>query len=374
MCQKAPGPRCTPHIRARLDSALRRLEAARAVFDANPAIARSRQRLDAAALNVAERRAEFDATPGGQDELRTQLRTEDDEDTLAELQHRLDAGAALRRQQTRAAAPHDPNEPKDTSDDHQPGNAADPPGTRNILAEKGMDPGSERSGTLDDRTAMDRPGNRGSTRTRLLIGNRHLTPTRVHQLDPSRAEQLRRRGHSTPDLHELSPSDADLYRQQMQQLKNTNRFAASVHIYSTDEYADMRLFVTDDGRSGIALNGNEIVSVYSHRDSNYPGAAPAMLAVAVEQGGRRLDCFDTALPSLYAEAGFVPVARMKWNDDYAPNGWDHQLYQPYNSGRPDVVFMAYNPHALDSRYEPGTGRYVDTYDDGTAAVHTRLHR
>jgi hypothetical protein len=372
MCQKAPGPRCTPHVRARLDSALRRLAAARAVFEANPALTRSRERLAVAARNVDERRAEFDATPGGQDELRTQLRTEDDADTRAELQRRLDAGAALRRQQTRAAAQPDPDEPKDTSNDHQPANAADPAGTRNVLASPGMDPGAERSGTLDDRTAVDRSGDRGSTRTRLLIGNRHLTPTRVHQLDPARAQQLRRRGHSTPDLHELSPSDADLYRQQMQKLAATNRFAASVHIYSTDEYADMRLFVTDDGRSGIAMNGNEIVSVYSHRDSNYPGSAPAMLAVAVEQGGRRLDCFDTALPSLYAEAGFIPVARMKWNDDYAPDGWDYQLYQRYNAGRPDVVFMAYDPRALDSRYEPGTGHYVDTYDDGTAAVHARL--
>lgn len=33
--------------------------------------------------------------------------------------------------------------------------------------------------------------------------------------------------------------------------------------------------------------------------------------------------------------------------------------------------MAHDPRAQDSRYESGTVRYVDTHDDGTAAVHAR---
>lgn len=51
MCQKYPGPRCTPHVRARLDSARRRFDAAQALFDANPADIRNRQRLDTAKTN-----------------------------------------------------------------------------------------------------------------------------------------------------------------------------------------------------------------------------------------------------------------------------------------------------------------------------------
>ncbi|MDJ0105117.1 hypothetical protein QM646_01755 [Rhodococcus erythropolis] len=158
----------------------------------------------------------------------------------------------------------------------------------------------------------------------------------------------------------------------MEQLKVSNRFASSVHVYNDDEYANMRLFVTDDGRSGIALNHDEIVSAYSHRDSKYPSAAKSMLAVAVQQGGQRLDCFDTALPRIYAEAGFVPVARLKWDDDYAPDGWNYRVYSRYNGGRPDVVFMAHNPTALDSQYIPGAGHYVDSYDGGIDAARARV--
>lgn len=158
----------------------------------------------------------------------------------------------------------------------------------------------------------------------------------------------------------------------METLRDGNRFAASVYIYSDDEYAGMRLLVTDDGRSGIALKHDEIVSLYAHRDSNHPGAANSMLETAVAAGGRRLDCFDTVLPAIYAKSGFVPVARLKWDDDYAPDGWDYNTYAAFNGGRPDVVFMAHDPASVDSSYQRGSGRYVDSYVDGIDAVRARL--
>ena len=158
----------------------------------------------------------------------------------------------------------------------------------------------------------------------------------------------------------------------MEALREGNPHASSVYVYNDDEYASMRLFVTDDGRSGIALNDDEIVSLYAHQDSNHPGAANSMLETAVAAGGRRLDCFDTVLPAIYAKSGFVPVARLKWDDDYAPDGWNYELYQRYNGGRPDVVFMAHDPASVDSRYQRGAGRYVDTYADGHEVVRVRL--
>lgn len=276
-------------------------------------------------------------------------------------------GKALREQQIRATSGFFHDDSKDNSHDRERDTDPDAGATRSVLAAQGMGTGTAGQRTGDDRTGMGRPGDRGSRSPRLLIGDRTVVPTQDHTLDTVRATQLRRRGDSTPDLYELAPSDADLYRQQMEQLKVSNRFASSVHVYSDDEYANMRLFVTDDGRSGIALNHDEIVSAFSHRDSKYPSAAKSMLAVAVQQGGRRLDCFDTALPRIYSEAGFVPVARLKWNDDYAPDDWNYTVYSRYNGGRPDVVFMAHDPAALDSLYVPGSGLYVDSYDEGIDA-------
>ncbi|QHG85573.1 hypothetical protein D1O33_24465 (plasmid) [Rhodococcus rhodochrous] len=150
----------------------------------------------------------------------------------------------------------------------------------------------------------------------------------------------------------------------MLELTHKNPYAASVYVYDEDEYRQMRLLVTDDGRAGVALKGDEIVSAFAHRDCAHPKAVQSMLSQATALGGRRLDCFDTVLPDLYADAGFVPVARLKWNDDYAPEGWDYDTFRAYNNGRPDVVFMAYDPDCVGGEYVPGAGAYVDDYDDG----------
>ena len=154
----------------------------------------------------------------------------------------------------------------------------------------------------------------------------------------------------------------------MLELTSNNRYASSVYVYDESEYAEMRMLVTEDGKAGVALKDDEVVSVFSHNHGAYPNAAPSMLRQATVLGGRRLDCFDTVLPNIYADAGFVPVARLAWNDDYAPDGWDYDTYRRYNNGRPDVVFMAHDPAAVGSLYDGAAGEYVSDYDDGIAAA------
>ncbi|MCD2114403.1 hypothetical protein LQ384_25160 [Rhodococcus rhodochrous] len=188
----------------------------------------------------------------------------------------------------------------------------------------------------------------------------------THTLPGDVRAKLESRGLSAPPLHELAPDDCGLYREQMLELTRKNPHAASVYVYDEDEYRAMRLLVTDDGKAGVALKGDEIVSVFAHKDCAHPRAARAMLRHATALGGHRLDCFDTVLPDLYADAGFVPVARLKWNDDYAPDGWDYETFRTFNDGRPDVVFMAYDPDRVDGKYTPGAGEYVEDYDDGIA--------
>ncbi|GAA3136656.1 hypothetical protein GCM10020255_011910 [Rhodococcus baikonurensis] len=141
----------------------------------------------------------------------------------------------------------------------------------------------------------------------------------------------------------------------MLELTHKNPHAASVHVYDEDEYRQMRLLVTDDGKAGVALKDDEIVSAYAHKDCAHPRSVQSIIRQATRLGGHRLDCFDTVLPKLYADAGFVPVARLGWNDDYAPDGWDYQQFSRFNGGRPDVVFMAYDPDRVGGMYTPGAG-------------------
>jgi hypothetical protein len=394
MCQKKPGPRCSAHGRARLETAQARLEQLQQ-DEASP----EDRRAAAEGLEVAQ--GAFDATPAGQRALREALQ-EGADDGQADLLQRLHDGQRRRSEAVQAAARAAASAPthhqgtasgtlgpatttpstqptEGAASDHvadtehavpvrpaeQPADAA---ATRRVSPPSGVEPRPASGAADGDRAGVAGLSDRGSATDRLLIDGRSVHPVAVHHPPADEAAQLREQGRPTPTLYELDPADADVFHDSITALTSRSRFATSVHVYSEDEYRQMRLFTTADGRAGVALKGDDIVSVFSSPDGENVGCAPSLLATAVANGGRRLDCFDTVLPRLYASAGFVPVARLSWNDEYAPEGWDYDTYTQFNGGRPDVVFMAYDPDMVGSRYDPTAGQRIDDYDDGTAAA------
>ncbi len=112
----------------------------------------------------------------------------------------------------------------------------------------------------------------------------------------------------------------------------------AVNKYPIEEYKNMRLFVSDDGLSGFALKDDgDIVSVFSlvKKDKIFR----AMMELSIQEGGNKLDCFDTFLPKAYKAHGFKEVRRENWNEEYKPADWDKEYYKIYNNGEPDVVYM-----------------------------------
>ena len=131
-----------------------------------------------------------------------------------------------------------------------------------------------------------------------------------------------------------------------------------------ESYEGKRLFLFDDGFSGFALSGDDIISVFSVPQKAPRGAVKAMMPVAVEQGGKRLDAFNTFLPTLYSKMGFKAVAKLPFNREYAPDGWSYDFYNkefPQTRGEPEVVFMVYDPENASSE----TDVLIDDYDVGT---------
>ncbi|WP_336883047.1 hypothetical protein [Rhodococcus globerulus] len=372
MCKPKPGPRCTPHIRARLDNAAARIDSARAALEKNPNHARLRQRVAAAEAAYRDTRALYDSTPGGQNELRTAISAEPEPDRRAELTRRLTAGQQLRAEQTealrRTQGGVDNDNERSERGEHD-GRTDDAGTPREVLEAVRLEPGTAGGAAEGDRSTLPGLGDRGSRSPRLLIGDHQIRPVTDHTLPADERESFAARGLSAPTLYELDRADAGVYREQMLELTHKNPHAASVHVYDETEYRQMRLLVTDDGKAGVALKDDEIVSAFGHKDCAHPKAVQSMIRQATRLGGNRLDCFDTVLPTLYADAGFVPVARLAWNDDYAPDGWDYQQFGRFNGGRPDVVFMAYDPNRVGGMYTPGAGEYVDDYDIGIARTH-----
>lgn len=188
----------------------------------------------------------------------------------------------------------------------------------------------------------------------------------VYRPTPSASTSISAKGHLAQTFYELGGAGGAKAFQNAITRAKTGTYGASVHVYSADEYKGMRLFMSPDGLSGFALKGDDIVSLFKHPDLKARGIANTSLMLATEQGGRRLDCFDTQLPKLYSNSGFRAVARVGWNDEYAPPGWDKSTYKEFNGGEPDVVFMVHDP-AYGKLYTKGDGKAVKDYDDGTAA-------
>jgi hypothetical protein len=166
---------------------------------------------------------------------------------------------------------------------------------------------------------------------------------------------------AAPKFFELDEKGAALFQDAIQASKDVSPFGAAVYVYPLKDYQGMRLFLTDDAKAGFALKGDDIVSVFAGPEQR--GAVNAIMQLAIQEGGRRLDAFDTVLPDLYSVHGFKIVARSQWDDQFAPEGWNKATFQDYNNGEPDVVFMVYDPTYFGAPSNTD-GQVIQNYEDG----------
>lgn len=163
--------------------------------------------------------------------------------------------------------------------------------------------------------------------------------------------RVNKEGGGAPTFNELevTPESATLFKESIDHAKELLPFGACVESKEISELLEtnadgspkFRLFLSEDHQSGFALkNGDDIVSVFS---SPSEPSGDALMLCAVAAGGRRLDCFNTILPTFYSRHGFQVVASLPFNTDYAPDGWDYDLYKKFeDKGTPDIAFMVFN--------------------------------
>lgn len=186
---------------------------------------------------------------------------------------------------------------------------------------------------------------------------------------------FRANGIALPTFLELAPTleNAQKFEKAIADNKAKLKFGAAVYIYPAQDYQGMKLFLAEDGQSGVAVKPDgDIVSVFSTG-----GAGRAVMELAVAAGGRKLDAFDTILPEFYAPHGFKAVARTKWNDDFAPDEWNKETFSEFNNGQPDVVFMVYDPAKKDAEYSSKDGKVMtgeDGYDQAVARQNREMKK
>ena len=137
--------------------------------------------------------------------------------------------------------------------------------------------------------------------------------------------------------------------------KKASPHGAAVTLYSPDEYAAMKLFLSKDKTTGFAIKSDgDIVSVFKHPDSPHKNVIDDIMPLAKKHGGTKLDAFDPWLPQQYGKHGFVEKSRLKFSDEHAPEGWNYE-----RDGRPDVVFMKSDETPFKHKSAP----YAKDYDE-----------
>lgn len=92
------------------------------------------------------------------------------------------------------------------------------------------------------------------------------------------------------------------------------------------------------GGMGIVTEDGNMIGLFKY-DPSQTGTAAAVQEARVKMGGIKLDNFDGYLTKTYQRNGFRVAARIPFNEEYAPEGWNKEKH-----GTPDVVFMIYDPN------------------------------
>lgn len=116
-----------------------------------------------------------------------------------------------------------------------------------------------------------------------------------------------------------------------------------------------KLFMTNDGKAGAYVKADGYMGgLFKDPEANRTEAAKALQEVRVKAGGKFFDAFGTHLEDIYIKNGFRPIARMPFDANQAPKGWEETNLK----NRPDNVFFVYDP---TYKAEKGEGVREDDY-------------
>lgn len=138
-------------------------------------------------------------------------------------------------------------------------------------------------------------------------------------------------------ISDIKKVDSSTFFNALKRAKRKNPHGAYVTLHATEDYDKCKgMFLLKDESAGIAVeqDGN-IISVFS--DQTHRGVLKSLIAVAVQEGGIKLDCFGSEkLRALYLLRGFIPVSRTKFVRKFAPEDWNYE-----QDGEPDIFFWMY---------------------------------
>lgn len=123
------------------------------------------------------------------------------------------------------------------------------------------------------------------------------------------------------DLRDTSNNRED-FSKQLAEAKEANPKGRMVSNQSPEALEGSKIYTDPSGTCGVAIKPDgDIVGVHKHPRNTTPKAVDDLLITARANGGDRLDCYGAGLVNKYERDGFIPVARVEWNEKFKPDDW-----------------------------------------------------
>lgn len=148
---------------------------------------------------------------------------------------------------------------------------------------------------------------------------------RVFRQPVSDGTAYSRAGATTQELVD-STANPEYFSAQLNRAIKENKNGLMVSPKTPQELADSGAvtFMSKDGMSGAAVTADgDIEAVFRIPGGEGKKLSYQMVVTAVDNGGVKLDCYGEKLVQNYSKMGFEPVAKVKWNPEYAPDGWNY---------------------------------------------------
>lgn len=196
-------------------------------------------------------------------------------------------------------------------------------------------------GVTDDagRSAeTNRDGVSGSDQTGYAVGQRRTGLDRASVgprfvLSDQAKSTIQSRGVAFAETHDVS-ADSAAFSAALDEARASdakNGWAVSPKAQQEIDENGIRVYMNENSSVGfgIAPDG-DIEAVFANKQKGAPkGSAASIIPQAIAAGGTKLDCYGKVLVDIYSLGGFVPVARVAFNPEYANDGWDASKGTPY---------------------------------------------
>lgn len=142
---------------------------------------------------------------------------------------------------------------------------------------------------------------------------------------------LERNGATPLELRDTT-SDPQLFSSALEEARQNNPHGLMVSPKTVEELSQpgTRTFMSADNMAGVLVAPDgDIEAVFKNPKSDARQAVTPLLITAVENGGRKLDCYGIGLVKKYNKKGFEAVAKIPFNAGEAEAGWTYGKQDVY---------------------------------------------